>query len=282
MANLLLILCIVTVSMQSVFKKQYSIKLDKGILLFNGISALFAMLFFVIAEPKPEFNAGTSVYSAAFAAAYMISLYTWFAALRTGPFAITSLIISYSLIIPTLYGLIWLGEPFTLNIGAGFVLLAWSLYLITEKKKADKAMSLKWLTYLVLAFVSNGMCSVIQKEQQIAFDGAYKCEFMMMALGIVVLIFAACIMINERKIIRECLLQAIIPAALCGIANGVTNYLVMIVTAYIAASVFFPVLSAGNVVFVFVVSVVFFKENFSAKQLAGVAVGIASLVLLNV
>ena len=41
---------------------------------------------------------------------------------------------------------------------------------------------LKWIIYSLLAFLGNGFCSVIQKIQQMNFDGLYKSEFMIVTL----------------------------------------------------------------------------------------------------
>ena len=46
------------------------------------------------------------------------------------------------------------------------------------------------------------MCTVVQKMQQVASDGAYKNEFMIVALAIVIVIMLAMTFVKERKNIK--------------------------------------------------------------------------------
>ena len=47
-------------------------------------------------------------------------------------------------------------------------------------------------------------------------------------------------------------------------------------------SVFYPVVSAGQLIFTCFVAVLFFKEKLIAKQYAAISCGIVAIVLLNI
>ena len=70
-------------------------------------------------------------------------------------------------------------------------------------------------------------------------------------------------------------------AALCGISNGLCNYLVLYLNSRLPASVMFPVISAGSVVLVFVYATLIQREKFNLRQKIGYALGVLSIVLLN-
>jgi hypothetical protein len=90
--------------------------------------------------------------------------------------------VQYSLIIPTIYGLC-IGEPASPFLYVGLALLFVSLLLVNlEKKGAEKKITLKWIIFVLIAFVANGACSTVQTIQQRTFEGAYKSEFMIIAL----------------------------------------------------------------------------------------------------
>ena len=79
----------------------------------------------------------------------------------------------------------------------GLGLLAISLFLVN--KKNDKCpITPKWLLFVFLSFTGNGLCSTFQKMQQIAFGGAYKNEFMIISLAIVVFVNGAATLVTNK------------------------------------------------------------------------------------
>ena len=59
-------------------------------------------------------------------------------------------------------------------------------------------------------------------------------------------------LVFERNTIVNALKKGTVLSAACGICNGATNYLVMVIIAAVASSVFFPVLSAGQLIITFI------------------------------
>ena len=283
MSMMLLVMCIFSVSWQNVFKKQYNGKVQQGVFCFNAISSFFALLFFVIPAFVNgfEFDAGLAGYAVAYAVSYVVTMVGSYLAISWGGFGITSLIYSYSTVIPTLYALLFLGEKMSFLIGAGFVFLIISLFLTNTDCSMSGKVSLKWVIAMVLAFLSNGMCSVIQNVQQNAFKGTHKNEFMMLALLLVEVVLWGLVLVKDRPYIKESFGKGLFPAAACGICNGATNLLVMFLLGMMASSVLFPALSAGGIIIAFVYSVFVYKEPFGIRQGIGVAFGIVAMVLLN-
>ena len=126
------------------------------------------------------------------------------------------------------------------------------------------------------------MCSVVQNAQQRRFNGTQNSNFMILALIISTAVLLVLSLAFERHTILNALKKGTVLSAACGICNGATNYLVMVIIAAVASSVFFPVLSAGQLILTFIISVFAYKEKFIPRQIAGLACGLASLVLLNI
>ena len=69
--------------------------------------------------------------------------------------------------------------------------------------------------------------------------------------------------------------------SVCGVANGLVNYFVLVLSTRMDASVMFPVISAGGIVSAYFVSLFLYKEKMSRRQTAGLIIGIFSIIVLN-
>ena len=279
---ILLAIVVCGISVQSISQKAYNTKINGGVFAFSAGSALFAGLFFVISSGgRLDFTTSTLLYSAFFAIAYATSIAGLFLAIRTGPLSFTSLISSYSLVIPTFYGIFILNEEPSVTFIIGLVLLLVSLALMNFKTAdAERKINGKWIFFVFLAFLGNGMCTVIQKIQQDAFRGAFKSEFMICALAMVFIAFALVSVFAEGKQLAQSI-KGSKWFAICGLFNGLVNLLVMILTGRMNVSIMFPFISAGGVLLTFVVSRLLYREKFSAKQNIGFALGVLAVIALN-
>lgn len=283
MNSIFLILTILGISTQGVTTKFYGQKTNgKGSYWFNVVSRFFALLFFVATASNLSFDWGFVPYSLGFGLFYGLGAVFSFLAIRTGALSLTSLITSYSLMLPTAYGLIFLHDPISKGFLPGLVLLLVSLFLINRNSQSKgEPISWKWVLFVSLAFLGNGGCSIAQAMQQRAFSGAYKSEFMIVALLFVVVVLFILSFASERKEIVPCNKKGWWLAAICGIANGIVNLLVMILQGKMPVAVLFPLVSAGGLVLTFFLSKYLYKETLSKRQLAGFFLGVCSVILLN-
>lgn len=278
-------LCVVTCFVQNIFAKQYSLKCPNASFSFSAMKTFFALLFFLAISKGAQYGMEIVPYSLLFATVYAVATITSVLAIKTGSLAISALISSYSLVIPTFYGIVFLNEDLGILKGIGIMLLLLSIYLVRERREPDaqkKKASVKWVIYVSVCFIANGMCSVTQKMQQEKFGGKYDTSFMIIALTIATLALITATVILERKYLIDSIKKGALISFASGIANGATNLLVMVVVSVVAASVFFPVISAGGIVLTFIFSLFVYKEKFIPRQIAGVILGIGALVFLNI
>lgn len=277
-----LISIILGCAFQNIIRKPYTQKTSgKGVYFFSLLSSLAAMLFFIITSNGFAWNKGLVIYSAIFALSYITGTVFSLAAVAYGSLSLTALMISYSLLLPTVYGLIFLDDPIGLGLLPGLILLLVSLFLINSKS-ADTPLTPKWIICVFLAFIGNGMCSVIQKAQQTAFNGDFKNEFMILALLMVVLLLSVFVVIKERKETKAFAKAGWHIALGSGVANGIVNLFVMILSGIMPVSLMFPMISAGGIVITFIVSKFFYKEQLTKKQFFGFVFGMISVVFLNI
>lgn len=283
MINFLLIVSVVIgLSLQQITKKSFNKKADgRGVISFSAFTSLFAALFFVFQLKFPlQFDTAIIPYALLFGLGYGSCTVCSVLAIFNGSLSLTSLITSYSLIIPTLYGMLFLNEKISTFLIVGLILLLISLFLINFVK-GDGKISLKWLIYVTVAFIGNGMCSTVQKVQQLDFDGKYKAEFMVLSLFIIVAVLLIFAFFTEKKDIVTSVKKGILPIFLCGIANGIVNLFVMLLSTRMSASVMFPLVSAGSIILTYFISRIWYKEKLNLMQNIGFILGVASVVFLN-
>ena len=281
-----LLLCTaLLLTLQKVTQKRYNTICKSGALLFSGMISLCAMLVFaavVTVDRAWNWTPHLILPAVGFGLSYAAATVFTVLAIRNGSLARTTLVTSYSLLIPALAGLLVLREPLKGTMLAGILILVLALWL-TNHRRSDGKVTLKWVVFVTLSFAGNGLCSTVQKlaPHYIAEAKLYQNMYMIAALGLssAVLITASFLM---KETDRKTTLHRGAPLALiCGLCNGGVNILVLYLNARIPASVMFPVISAGQIILVCLYSLPFCREHFTKKQWAGFAVGILSAVLLN-
>ena len=285
MVYLLLGITALTATLQNILKKLYNKRCAGGVYCFCGLVSFFAMLFFLAVNRDWSYPVELLLPSFAFAVSYAVATVFAVLAIRYGSLAISSLVISCSLLIPSFYGIVCLGEPIsaTLFLGTAFLIVA--LILVNYEKKQDKLprIRLKWVFFLFLAFLGNGMCSTVQKAEALFYGKQGENCFMIVALAMVslmMLVLTLCVK-EERQCAANTLKKGWLLALLSGVFNGLTNYLVLYLNPRLPASVMFPVISAGGLILVFLYSFFIERERFNVWQKVGFFVGLASIVLLN-
>lgn len=284
MQAILLITIIIAIAFQNSIRKPYAKRTDgEGTYFFSLMTSLAALLFFIATSTSIELIPQVLPYSLLFSLASSSALIFATKAVSCGPLSLTTLINSYSLILPTLYGLAFLKEPVGHGFFFGLILLAISLFLTNKKSENGSArIGAKWLFYISIAFVGNGMCSVVQKAQQVRFAGEYKSELMIYALALSVILLGIMTLIFERGKLRFYAKAGTLGALACGIANGVTNLFVMLLSDSMPASLMFPLISAGGIVATYFISRFLFGEKLSRTQNIGLVIGIVSIILFNI
>ena len=280
MSILYLMTILITMAGQSIAKKEYAKRGTRSVFLFNMVSALAAVVFFILTSKEITWNSRLIPYSFFFALSYAASCVFGILAVATGPLSLTSLIVSYSLLIPTVYGLTFLKDPIGVGLIPGIFILLISLALINKKDEKIEIQP-KWILFVSLSAIGNGMCSTVQKIQQVEFGGDYKNEFMIIALLMVCLLFAVIAFFKKETVGSEIKIS-LICGGMFGVLNGIMNLFVMILSGKMPVSLMFPVISAGQIIVTYLMAKTIYKEILSRKQLYGLIAGIISIVFLNI
>jgi drug/metabolite transporter (DMT)-like permease len=241
------------------------------------VGAAFAV-FTLIFVWKMQLHLPTFIYAGIYGASQFFSTLFGFLALASGSLALTSTIVSYSVIIPCIFGVVFLDEKLGIINGFGFILLLLSIFLL--KKPSDgKKFSKEWFTYVAITFGCNGISSIVQKLHQTAFPGRFQGEFMIFSMLISFVLFI-CVWAFRKKDSGDgvCHAKFALPA---GILMGFNNYLTLSLAAKFNASVLFPTVSVFQTVFNIIFSKIFFGEKLNIRQIVGILAGVVSVILIK-
>lgn len=278
-----LLLSVVTLCMvvQNAVAKQYNKQSHTNPYIYSAIVAAVAMLFFFVSTGgKFDFNGEFVIYSIAFGISYLCAMIGNVVAIGCGPLSLSVLINQLSLIFPTLYGIILLGEKLKFVGYVGILLVFVCLFLVNSGGRKNGKISLKWIVWVSIGCLGNGMCSVTQKIQQNAFSGGYKNEFMIVALLIASVVMYI-IGVKTCNSLKKDTAEAVKYAPISGVANATVNLLVMILMATLPTAVLYPVTMAGGIVLTFILSVTVYRERLTVLQYIGYAIGVLAIVFIN-
>ncbi len=277
MTLLLYLSNILFTSGQSAVGKQFAQKGGSS-LSFNLNKSLIGTVMFLVFGwiAGFSFHFPTVLFGLGYGLSLCCAMHVGFKALAMGPMALTSIIGSFSLIIPFFFGILFWNEAFTVFKAIGIVLLLMSILLINGKK--ESGFSFAWLAYALLTLVANGICSVVQKLHQLRFPALYRTEFMFWALLCALIVWSA-VALQQKGNQPPAKLSLL--GLTAGFMNCSANYMLLYLSATENASVLFPIVSIASIIAVWLMGIVFFKERLKPSQALGLILGVASVVLLK-
>lgn len=268
--------------------KKYNSRYGDGGFVTVAMIAFFSMLFFAVTDRDGfGFTAELIPYCIVSGTLFAAASFMTAVALGCGSFVLTNLFLSYSLIIPTGYGLIFLNESANPLTYIALAMMAVSIFFTQAKDGAPKddtkrKTTLAWVVSLALSVICAGLFSVMQKLQQVRFKQSFDNEFMMMTLGFSAAMLFTIGIIKEGRHVFGTLRRGGGYALIAGLSNGATNLLNLTVNAMIPLSVAAPSRSGVTIVTSFLISLFVFGEKLSPRRTCGVIIGMAALILLNI
>ena len=283
MASALFLLLVIVCSVSgTIFSKYYNLLGGRTIYFFNAVVFLVSGICFLINSKGLTFSYNALIYGTFFAVSCIITAIFGLLAINCGPVALGSLFSSYSLLMPTFYGLIFLKDPIGKGFFIGLLFLLLSIYFINKKSQKEESVkfTVKWLIFVIIGAVGNGFCSISQKAGQLT--GTDTNAMMITAYIICVIFFTAAGFVKERKLKVKTELKLSFMPVICGICNGLVNIFVIVLNKSVPAAVLFPLISCGGLIVTFITSYIAFKEKFSKIQILGFVLGVISIVMLNI
>lgn len=293
---LLIILSVIASALIGILRGKYAKSYPmSGVYLwrFNFYQNIFCflsiLLIYLFSGTKFSFSVFSVLLGAALAVANILSLEGLLQAQACGSFAYTSVIVALSAIIPSMSGPVLFGEKVTVSQFAGIGLMIICIILSPGNDGGERrAVNLKWLLFCTVAFVFSGAVGVVQKIHQ--NNAAHKAEMPALLLTCFFVSFAlsGIRLITERGRTKKSgeRLNKLTPAvvlfpAVSGLCFAFPHTINLFLSGRLASVVFFPTINLCPMLLTMLYAVFGFKERLTAKQWAGIAVGILSTVFVS-
>ena len=209
-----------------------------------------------------------------------------------GPLALTSMLVSFSVLIPLIWGFAVRKESLNCAQITAIILLICAIaltnadkILVKCKSSAEKNCKQKskyglWWICVFATFFCNGICSILQKEHQMFYNGSYSKEFMFFAMLLCSIIFSG-VLLFRFSLTRLRTVKGSLFGVLSGIGNGLANYLTLTLAGLEKASVLFPIISSGTLLGSIVCGKFLFKEKLRIHHYLAIVAGIIAVILLK-
>ena len=178
----------------------------------------------------------------------------------------TFFLMTGGMIVPYIWGVVFLKEKITIFNILGLLLITVAVLLINGNSK--KTLKLKIMCGGI--FLLNGIVSVTSKLHQINPKGISSTEFVILTSAIkgiiCLIIFLFSCKKSKPKNIRINILLVIVLAA---ISNGISYFLQLNGASSLPATIVYPVVTGGTIIFTGIAGMICFKEKITKKVAFG-------------
>ncbi len=255
----------------------YSFLISCSVLLFWLVVFLF----------DRTFDTKVIIYSLLFGICYAVSTTAYILALKTGAIVLTGLFSQLSLIGTTIWGFFFWGAKFTPLVAIGIILVCLAIWLCLYKGKSEgkneKKFNFKWLIFVCLHFLANAGCAIVQKTEQIDFNGNYGNFFMLIGVAFSTVTCLVVWLRDDKSQSLKVLKTSFYMPVIAGVANGGLNlFVILMATTYLSPSLIYPVIGVGGLMIVTLFSKFAFKEKLRWWQWLGVLIGAIAVAVLSI
>ena len=210
-------------------------------------------------------------------------------AFKTGAVSLSTTIVNFGVTLPIIYSIIFLGEKVTTFKIIGFILITIALILLPSGDKKPNAKGIKttkrWFLFVIAATLCTGATNVCQNVFASSNFSNEKEVFTALIYAFASIFCFILLPIFKSKIktpLYKSDIKTNVGLILIGLVLGVYNLLVVSALTFIPATVYFPTTSGLQILTAVIVTSITFKEIPSVKQLIGIAVTVAAVVIINI
>ena len=248
--------------------------------------AVAGMAILIVGGGRIHFDLITLLISLMFAVMLISCVYLGTYAYRITTAAITALFAAASLIIPVIFGAVFLNDSVSFGQIMGIALFFFGVYLITSnEEKSGKKFGIKAFVVLMLFLLFSGLGSVAMQLFSNYVQDGNAAMFMELSyvFAVIILVFIYILLPGKKGNTEEQVPKKIyvfggVAAALGYVIQQITTELAL----KIPASILFASVNGGSVIGAAVVGAIFYKERLTVKNTIGILIGITSLIIINV
>lgn len=269
-------------ALNKIYQKHYGTA-PKEAFLFNSLLGLItAVIFFMINGFKLDFSLYSLIMAGTMSALVMSYNIIGFRLLKSGTMAVYTLfLMTGGMVLPYIWGLLFLNEKFSILRTVGLVVIMSGVIL---SDSGGKRINSKQIIMCLAVFVLNGGVSIISKMHQtdVGFKAVNTAEFIILG-GICKFFIAGGLFLGFKKKNPEKgdrhLTKAVLIITASAVIGGVSYMLQLIGAENLPATVLYPFITGGSIVFSTVAGALLFKEKLTARIILSVAMCFAGTLM---
>lgn len=253
---------------------------------FNSLYFVIVVVLMMALNTRPEgISLQTLLIAVPFGILFVVTILLYMKAMEHGPLSFSSLLFSFGLLMPILYGVLFFHESVSLLQITALVLLFLTFYLgSVSTESGSRKFNAKWLILCIWALIGNGFIMVLAKAHQMLSPGREVKEFLIVGFGTAA-VLSLLIMLRQRYIAGQRTPHLVQwKFALLVLGAGITtafgNQIVLELSGRLPAIIQFPVMNGGIVLMSSVLSVLVFREKLTRRKWMGLALGLVALVII--
>ena len=253
---------------------------------FSGVLALCLGGYALFA--RPSFSPVTLGLGCLFGALFIATVSVYYYAMQCGPLSYTVFFFSASMLIPAVAGILFFRERPAVSTLMGVLLFLGAFYLISVPGAPKEGRGgRKWLILALLTWALNGSLAVVSKTQQTLMGGEEVLSYMLVSFTAAALSAGGAYLVlllrsgegsaGDLAGLRSSLIPLLGAAAGTGGGNIIITYL----SSRMEGAYLFPLVQGSVMILVTLYSLVFLKERISKIGAAGILLGLAGIVVIN-
>lgn len=244
---------------------------------FNFFIGLFSILiFFFINGCRFEFTAFSAVLAVVMTSLAILYTLIGFKVLAAGNTAYYSFfLMTGGMVVPYIWGIAFLNEDFSVLRLIGLLMIVGSAFVIYGGKNK---MSLKVALMCAAIFLLNGFVSVISKEHQISTEAVSSAAYVILTAAVKVIVCGSLWLGTalrsraQRASSERISLKAVAILAASALVSGLSYMLQLNSAAKLPATVVYPIITGGSVVFTAFAGWLVLKEKPTKELIVGVII----------
>jgi drug/metabolite transporter (DMT)-like permease len=237
---------------------------------YNTVSFLACVVIFTVAAViVGKISVFTVLMGLLFGILTVLTTFCKLSAFSKGPMHVTNLIITTSMLIPTLSGPILFpdSEKFSIPKLIFAAILIFFIYLLAKNDGGETSVKKGWIPMMAVAFVCCGFVGVMQKIHQSSEHKGELFAFLAVAFAFSAVVAA---FVSRGNTCREYFKKSTYGAALlCGVCTFAMHFINLKLSGEIPTQIFFPAYNGSVVIGTTLVAVLIFKEKLTARHLVG-------------
>ncbi len=198
-----------------------------------------------------------------------------------GSMSLTSIILNMSLFMPLIYSC-FLGDSLTVPGIIGTALIVVTMILAVDTSGDDKKASLRWFCIALLAFITNGFTTIVQKYHVIENGDENNMIFMTVAcLCSAILFFISALFAKDADGNKKVGAFAVLGmATVSGLGSFAGNALMTYLCDKVSGAILYPFVNGGICIIIALASFIIFREKLTLRKLCAIAIGVSAIVLM--